>query len=145
MITHRVLTIALATAVVALAPAQAQERRAAPGGAGEAGPRPYEAAQEETVTGTFVRSFDGPFGELTIYETTVQGKTLNLLLGPPAFVKQQKFEVASGATLEVIGVPGYKANGSPALLVRQIKSGKQTLTLRRPNGEPVWKDARGGG
>ena len=56
-----------------------------------------EAAQEETVTGTFVRSYEGPFGELTIFETTVQGKTLNLLLGPPAFVKQQKFEVTSGA------------------------------------------------
>ena len=62
----------------------------------------------------------------------MQGKTLNLLLGPPSWVKQQKFDVKSGATLEMTGVPGYKANGNPALLVRQIKAGKQTLTLRRP-------------
>jgi hypothetical protein len=145
MITHRALTIALATTLAALAPARAQERRAAPDRGGDAGPRPYLVAEEQTVTGTFVRSFEGPFGELTIFETTAQGKTLNLLLGPPAFVKQQKFEVAKGATLEVIGVPGYKANGNPALLVRQIRSGKQTLTLRTANGEPRWKETRGGG
>ena len=144
MIRFRLLTFALAGALAGIAPVHAQERRASPDRPGDAGPRPYEVAGEQTVTGTFVRSFEGPFGELTIFETTVQGKTLNLLLGPPSWVKQQKFDVKSGATLEITGVPGYKANGNPALLVRQIKAGKQTLTLRRANGDPMWRDARSG-
>jgi hypothetical protein len=144
MTRYRILTFVLAGVLAGLAPTHAQERRAPADRPGEAGPRPYDVAGEQTVTGTFVRSFEGPFGEMTIFETTVQGKTLNLLLGPPSWVKEQKFDLKSGATLEITGVPGYKAAGNPALLVRQIKSGKQTLTLRRANGDPMWRDARSG-
>jgi hypothetical protein len=45
----------------------------------------------------------------------------------------------AGAAIQAIGVPGFKVNGGPAMLIRQITSAGRTLTLRDAAGKPTWQ------
>jgi hypothetical protein len=125
-----------ALVVVALAASGtlcAQERRQAPDG----GMR-YDAKHETTVSGTIVRSYTGPFGELTIVEVAVDGKPLHLMLAPPDVVTKHRFDFTAGAAFSATGVPGFKVNGGVAMLIRELRVGKRTLTLRDAAGKPTW-------
>jgi hypothetical protein len=98
----------------------------------------YDPARETTVKGTFVRSYLGPLGDLAIVEITAGGKPLHLFLGPPNEIDKLKVAFTKGAAIEAVAMPGFKVNGEPALLARQITSGKQKVTLRDASGKPVW-------
>src|SRR5687768_2249291 len=106
----------LVFAVVGSGTLCAQERRQAPEGGMQ-----YNARAETTVSGTMVRSYVGPFGELTILEVSVDGKALHLMLAPPDVVKKQRFDFTPGAAFDAIGVPGFKVNGGAAMLIRELK------------------------
>ena len=115
---------------------QEQMRRQAPGRT----MAEYDPSQEKTVRGAIVRTYMGPLNDLFIVEITVDGSALHLFLGPAEAVAKHKFAFTPGAPIEAIGMPGFKVNGGPAMLTRQVKSGKQTLTLRDASGKPTWSD-----
>ena len=98
----------------------------------------YNPARETTVKGTVVRTYIGPLNDLSILEITVDGKALHLFLGPPDEVSKLKVAFPKGAVVEAIAMPGFKVNGEPAMLARQITSGTQKVTLRDATGKPVW-------
>lgn len=129
---HRLYAATMALAFLLAIDLHAQMRREAPGLA------EYNPSRETTVAGTIVRTYIGPLNDLFIVEITVGEKPLHLFLGPPDAIKKLKFAFTPGAAIEAIGMPGFKVNGGPALLTRQVKSGKQTLTLRDATGKPVW-------
>ena len=111
----------------------AQERR-------QGGPPPYEPSVEKTVTATMGKTFTMPVGEGNlILETTVDGKTMHVIMGPPQYIKEQKFTFKEGTKVEVTGMPGFRVNSEPAMLARKLQAGKETLTLRDESGEPKWK------
>jgi len=74
---------------------------------------------QTTVGVTIVRTYEGPYGELLIVETSVANRALQLFLAPPAVMKKQGFVFDKGAVTEAIGMPGFKVNGLPALLTRR--------------------------
>jgi hypothetical protein len=127
----------IALAVVASATANGQEQRRQ----GPSGPPPYDVTAETTIKAVAGRMSTipaGPDRTMMIMAVTVEGGTLNLILAPPDYVKKQTFAVKEGETVDVTGVPGFRANGAPAMMIRQIKAGAQTLTLRDAKGQPLW-------
>jgi hypothetical protein len=124
------IALSIAVALTLAAPLDGQLRRSG-------GPE-YDVAKEITVNGTIVKTYIGPMNELLILEIAVDGKPLHLLLAPPDSVKKTGFTFPAGAAVEVKGQPGFKVDGHGALLVREVKAGKQTLTLRDRSGKPAW-------
>lgn len=118
---------------------------------GRGGPR-YDPATEATVTGTVesVEQITGPGGgrgrrgmggtHLTLKTST---ETLEVHLGPTAFLNEQKVTVAKGDTLEIIGsrVP---VNDERVFIAKSVKKGASVWTLRDASGLPLWRGGRGG-
>jgi hypothetical protein len=129
---HRSYVVAVLITLVLSAAVNGQMRRQAPPGMPD-----YDVAREKTVKGSIVRTYLGPLNELFIVEISVDGGALHLFLGPNEVIAKQTFTFTPGAPIEAIGMPGFKVNGGPALLTRQVTSGKQTLTLRDANGKPL--------
>lgn len=125
----------LALALLLPAAPFGQERRQA------GGPPPYDVRAETTARGTAGKMYpfeSGPAGPMMILPVTVEGRTLQLILGPADFVEKQTVTIKDGVAVEVTGVPGFQLNGEPAMLTRQVKSGTATLTLRDAAGQPAW-------
>jgi hypothetical protein len=128
-------TVSVLVLVIAVSAGLAgQMRRQAPAGGPE-----YDPARETTVSGTIVRSYVGPLEQFTIVEITREGQPLHLFLAPPEVMKKQAMTFTAGAAIQAIGVPGFKVNGGPAMLIRQIASAGRTLTLRDAAGKPTWQ------
>ncbi len=129
----RMLLVALAVAApLSLA---AQERRAGPG--------PYDLSREVTVKGTVVRHYTMPSPasaepELSILAVTIEGRPVQLILGPSDFVKKQRTNFTASLKVEVTGLPGAHLNSEEAMIVRKVKAVTQTLTLRDETGKPMW-------
>lgn len=116
-----------------------------------AGPR-YDASTEATVSGT-VESIEqvtgrgggggrrGPGG--THLQLKTSAETLDVRLGPSAFLSEQKIAIAKGDTLEVVG-SRVTIDGKPALIAKSVKKGDQVWTLRDSAGLPLWRGGRGG-
>ena len=112
----------------------AQERRSG-------GPPPYDLASEVTVSGTVVgvETFEaGPGVKRVILTLTVDNAPLAVILGPDVWVEKQGFTFTKGATAQVVGLTGFKANSNPAMMPRLVKVGSKTLTLRDATGKPLW-------
>ena len=126
-------TVLVVTIITSLA-ALAQERR-------QAGPTPYNLANEKTMTAKVV-GLDStepiPGREVTFLAVTVNGEPLSVFLPPPEWLKKQNFSFPAGATAEILGVTGYRLNGD-AVMPRKIKIGTRTLTLRDERGNPLWE------
>jgi hypothetical protein len=65
-------------------------------------------------------------------------ETIEVHLGPTAFLTEKKLELAKGDAVEVIG-SRVKIGESDALLAREIKKGEASLALRDANGRPLWR------
>ncbi|MHB9075044.1 MAG: hypothetical protein ACYC6G_16135 [Desulfobaccales bacterium] len=128
-----------------------------PGGGGDKGPggqaQPrFDLNKATTITGQ-VESL-GSYKLATWQHMTgmaVQGlilKTeqgqLEVYLGPPSYVTQQKFPLLTGDTLEVKGFKVVHGD-KPAFFAASIKNGHQTLTLLDEEGSPLWKQQDTGG
>ena len=112
----------------------AQERRSG-------GPPPYDVASEVTVSGTVVgvETLEaGPGVKRVILTLTVDNAPLAVILGPDVWVEKQGFAFTKGATAQVVGLTGYRANSNPAMMPRLVKVGSKTLTLRDATGKPLW-------
>jgi hypothetical protein len=114
----------------------AQERRSG-------GPPPYDVASEVTVSGT-VETFEaGPGIKRVILTLTVDNAPLAVILGPDVWVEKQGFTFTKGATAQVVGLTGFRANSNPAMMPRLVKVGSKTLTLRDATGKPLWDGGPG--
>jgi hypothetical protein len=111
----------------------AQERR-------QGGPPPYDPSKEVTVSGVVkgMESIQVPDGMRSILVLTVNNEPLGILLGPEAWVQKQGVTFAAGATVQVVGLTGYRYNGGSAMMPRTVKVGAKTLTLRDETGKPLF-------
>lgn len=125
--------------------------------------RMYNPANETTVKGTVeeVKAVTGRRGwngtHLTlkvqpratdIQEQIQEGKvvsetvkkedrTIDVHLGPAAFLKERGFRLTKGDQIEVTGATAEFGN-SDALIAREVKKGGETLVLRDAQGIPKW-------
>jgi hypothetical protein len=130
-------------AVFVAAPLLAQPR-------GEDSPR-YDLATEATVTGTVesVEQIAGPGGGRgrrglggTHITLKTGAETLDVHLGPTAFLTEKKVAIAKGDTLVVVG-SRVTVDGDRVFIAREVKKGDSTWTLRDAAGLPLWR-GRGG-
>ena len=112
----------------------AQERRSG-------GPPPYDLSSEVTVTGVVkgMETIELPDGKRAILVLTVNNEPVGILLGPEPWVLKQGVTFAAGASVEVVGLTGYRYSGGPAMMPRTVKAGAKTLTLRDATGKPLWE------
>ena len=125
-----------ATLVLWLAPAGAQN----PQGMGQGMPR-YNAGTEATLEGTVeevqaVTSMRGMEGTHLMLKT--ESETIEVHLGPAAFLKEKNVQLVTGDAVHVVGAR-VKIAGADALLAREIRKGEATWTLRDESGRPLWR------
>ena len=123
----------LALVLMMTASLGAQERR-------QGGPPPYDPSKEVTVSGVVkgMESIEVPDGKRSILVLTVNNEPLGILLGPEAWVQKQGVAFAAGASVQVVGLTGYRFNGGSAMMPRTVKVGTKTLTLRDATGKPLF-------
>jgi hypothetical protein len=110
------------------------------------GPR-YDTSTEVTLTGT-VDSVDvvaQGSGRRALGGTHLTLKTtdatLNVHLGPTAFLEDKKLTVAKGDTLEIVG-SRIVLDEETIVLARQVKRGPDAWTLRDAAGRPMWRGGK---
>jgi hypothetical protein len=74
---------------------------------------------------------------------TDQGN-IEVYLGPPSYVTEQKFSLQIDDTLEVNGFKVFHGD-KPAFFAATVKKNHQTLTLLDEDGSPLWKQQDAGG
>jgi hypothetical protein len=135
------LLIAIAISTLSIASALAQR------GMGQGAGRMYDPATETTVKGTVeeVKQIPGQRGGASGAHLIVKNdkETLEVHLGPTAFLEKEKFTFAKGDQIEVTGSK-VKIGAADALLAREVKKGDKTLTLRNAQGIPAWSGGRRG-
>jgi DNA/RNA endonuclease YhcR with UshA esterase domain len=123
----------LAVSVAALAQGSGPQRRR------------YDPKTEITVKGTVedVQQYTGRGGRTGLHLILkTESSTLDVHVGPSAYISQQQFSFAKGDSIEVVGSK-TTIRGTEALIARQITKDGKTLVLRDAQGIPQW--ARGPG
>jgi hypothetical protein len=93
----------------------------------------------ETVTGMMARGRHATGGmHLTLKTDT---ETLQVHLGPIAYLAEKGVAVAKGDTLAVVG-SRVAMDGGPVVIARQITKGDRTWTFRDASGRPLWSGPR---
>jgi hypothetical protein len=140
---HTILSTTVLVAAVAMAYPAAVTAQAGRGGQG---PR-YDTSTEVTVRGTVreVRevadSARGGSATGTHLVVKTEKETLEIHLGPTAFITEQKMSLAQGDEVEITG-SRLKVAAGDALIAREIRKGTQTVTLRDDKGIPKWSRGR---
>lgn len=130
-----------------------------PGRHGPASAPAYDTKSEATFTGTVAdvkTGGRGPLGWLLRVHTLglahngVQEKrlflktdtdTVEIQLGPTAFLNEKKVEIRKGDTLEVIG-SRVTIGESQVVLAREIRKGDDAWMLRDAAGQPLWSSVQ---
>lgn len=101
--------------------------------------RNYDPATEVTVKGTVEDVTHPAHGSQTGTHLTLKSDagSYQVHVGPTSYVSSQQFTFAKGDTIEVIGSK-TKIGGQEVLLARQITKEGKVLTLRNPQGIPMW-------
>jgi hypothetical protein len=119
---------------------------AQPQGRGQESPR-YDVSTEATVTGT-VESVDqisdpgtgrgrrGLGGTHITLKTSAE--TLDVHLGPTAFLNEKKVAIAKGDTLVIVG-SRVTVDGDRVFIAKEVKKGDSAWTLRDVTGLPLWR------
>ena len=68
-------------------------------------------------------------------------ETVEIRLGPTAYVNDNRIEIAEGDALEVIGSRTTIGN-SQAVVAREIRKGTNTWRFRDAAGQPLWNSAQ---
>jgi hypothetical protein len=119
-------------------------------GRGEGSPR-YDVATEATVTGTVesieqITGSEGGRGRRGLGGTHLTLKTsadtLEVHLGPTAFLNEKEVAIAKGETLVIVG-SRVAVDGERVFIAREVKKGDRVWTLRDAAGLPLWR-GRGG-
>jgi len=137
-----VAVLAVLSGAAAAALAQpAQGRR-------QAGPV-YDTKTEARFTGSVVDVQDvmppGRSGRRSLGGTHLTLKTatesLEVHLGPTAFLKDRKVELARGDAVKILG-SRVTLDGESVLLAREVTKGESNWTLRDSTGRPLWAGPR---
>jgi len=73
-----------------------------------------------------------------VAETLKKGdRTVDVHLGPAAYLKEKGVSFAKGDEIEVTGAKA-DFQGSEAIIAREVKKGTETLVLRDAQGIPKW-------
>jgi hypothetical protein len=102
--------------------------------------RLYNPANETTVKGTVleVETFTGRRGWNGTHLTLkTEDKSIDVHLGPAAFLKEKGFSFTKGDQIEVTGAKS-QFGGSEAMIAREVKKDGKTLVLRNAQGIPEW-------
>jgi DNA/RNA endonuclease YhcR with UshA esterase domain len=102
--------------------------------------RLYVPSAETTVTGTVaeVNTIPGRRGQTgTHLDLKTESGTLDVHVGPSAFLAAKHFTFAKGDRIEVTGSK-VMHQGHEAIIAREIKMNGKTLTLRNAQGIPEW-------
>lgn len=136
----------VAAAFLVFGPMDRVTAQTPPGGPGA--PGMYDVKTEATVKGTVeaVETVTGMGGgrqamggmHLTLKTDT---ETLQVHVGPTAYLTEKGVTLAKGDTLEVLG-SRVTMGGGPVVIARQITKGDQTWTLRDASGRPLWSRRR---
>jgi hypothetical protein len=136
-----VLTLTLAALVVLPARAQHQGRHM-----GMAGHH-YDTSAEVTLKGTVTEVKEvecdmcgSAMGTHLVLKTDTE--SIEVMLGPTAFLKKHDFAIAKEDAIEVTGAK-IKMGDQDELLAREVKKGEKTLTLRDKMGRPMWAGPAG--
>ena len=89
----------------------------------------------DTVTGTGGRGRGGLGGTHLTVKT--EKETLEVHVGPTAYLTEKGITLAKGDTLEILG-SRVTIDKEPVVIARQIKKGDNTWTLRDATGRPMW-------
>lgn len=89
----------------------------------------------ETLTGAGGRGRGGLGGTHLTVKT--EKETLEVHVGPTAYLTETGITLAKGDTLEILG-SRVTIDKDPVVIARQIKKGDNTWTLRDASGRPVW-------
>lgn len=132
--------IALAVSMTVLLGSSAFAQR----GQGRQGGRIYNPNTEATITGTVdaVEHVTPPRGGGRspggVHVTLKTGtESIEVHLGPAAYLKSKHFDIEKGDTLKIVG-SRVTLDGQPALIARTVTMGDQTVTLRDESGRPMW-------
>ena len=116
---------------------------------------PYDPASEATFTGTVANISTGGPGRLgwlmrvhtfgLAHEGTretqllvkTDTETVQIHLGPAAFLSEKNVEIKEGDTLSVIGSRVTLGNAR-VVLAREVRKGDNVWTLRDTTGQPLW-------
>ena len=116
----------------------------AQGGGPGKGMRNYDPKTEVTVQGTIedVQQQSGKTGwSGTHLLLKTDAATLDVHVGPSAYISKKQFTFAKGDTIEVVGSK-VAISGKEALLAREITKNGKTLVLRNAEGIPEWSGGR---
>jgi DNA/RNA endonuclease YhcR with UshA esterase domain len=132
---HKSLALTFAVALIALAPlvvTQAQK-------SADEGPK-YDVKTEVTVKGSVdeVKEVPNSKGQIGIYLMVKSGgEILEVRLCPNSFLKEFEVVFNKGDQLTITGSK-VKVDDKQVILARQIEFGNNKITLRDPQGAPVW-------
>jgi hypothetical protein len=109
----------------------------------------YDAKTETTITGTVesIETITGPGGRGrrglggTHVIVKTKADTLEVHVGPTAYLTEHKITLAKGDTVEILG-SRVTIDDEPVLLARQITKGTDKWTLRDASGRPLWSGPR---
>ena len=84
-------------------------------------------------------------GDSGVQETELllktETETVEVHLGPTAFLAERKVEIRKGDTLDVTG-SRISIGESQVVLAREIRKGDNAWTLRDSTGQPLWSSSR---
>ena len=89
----------------------------------------------ETITAAGGRGRRGLGGTHLTVKT--EKETLEVHVGPTAYLTEKGITLAKGDTLEILG-SRVTIDEKPVVIARQIKKGDNAWTLRDASGRPVW-------
>lgn len=128
------------------APAQARAGQSAPSQSTRE-ERFYDPATVQTLRGSIVEVEYGPAmrsESLSLHVILQSGRDQHVVhLGPSWYIEQQPLEFEPGNAMEVTG-SRLELHGRSVILARAVTTGGKRLTLRDPEGAPLWVAPRPG-
>jgi hypothetical protein len=122
-------------------------------GRGQPGPPTYDVKTETTINGTVesIETVTGADGRGlralggTHLMVKTDKETLEIHVGPTAYLTENGIAFAKGDMLEIVGSP-VTIDNEPVVIAKQIKKGDNTWTFRDASGRPLWSGhGRSGG
>jgi hypothetical protein len=116
-------------------------------GSGTAYTRMYSPQTIETITGEVlsvdtITPLSGMSSGLHLMVKTSGKQTISVHLGPAWYIESQAgIKFAAGDNVEVRG-SRITFQGAPTIIAETVKKHNHVLTLRDPNGVPLWSGSR---
>lgn len=100
----------------------------------------YDPMAELAITGIVddVQVIQCPLSAGIGTHLVLRAEGLIVHVAPTAFLASHEFIVATGDQLRIVGSK-VRYRGADALIAREITRRNQILTVRRPDGKPLWE------